>query len=95
MDIIKFSITKPVTVAVGVILVVLFGLIGIMSLPVQLTPDVDQPQITVTTNWQGATPYEVEKDIVEEQEAVLKGIQRLTSMESSSYNSRAEINLTF
>jgi hydrophobic/amphiphilic exporter-1 (mainly G- bacteria), HAE1 family len=95
MDIIKLSITKPVTVAVGVILVVLFGLIGIMSLPVQLTPDVDQPQITVTTNWQGATPYEVEKDIVEEQEAVLKGIQRLTSMESSSYNSRAEINLTF
>ncbi len=95
MDIIKFSITKPVTVIVGVILVVLFGLIGIMRLPVQLTPDVEQPQITVTTAWQGATPYEVEKDIVEEQEAVLKGIQRLTSMESSSYNSRAEINLTF
>ncbi|MBW1894572.1 MAG: efflux RND transporter permease subunit [Deltaproteobacteria bacterium] len=95
MDIIKFSITKPVTIIVGVILVVLFGLIGIMRLPVQLTPDVEQPQITVTTAWQGATPYEVEKDIVEEQEAVLKGIQRLTSMESSSYNSRAEINLTF
>jgi len=95
MDIIRFSITKPVTVIVGVILVVLFGLIGIFSLPVQLTPDVDQPQITVTTQWQGATPYEVEKDIVEEQEAVLKGIQRLTSMESSSFNSRAEINLTF
>lgn len=95
MDIIKFSITKPVSVAVGVILIILFGLIGIMRLPVQLTPDVEQPQITVTTIWQGATPYEVEKDIIEEQEAVLKGIQRLTSMESSSYNSRAEINLTF
>jgi len=95
MDFIKFSISKPVSVCVGVILVVLFGLIGIYSLPVQLTPDVETPQITVNTIWPGATPYEVEKDIVEEQEKVLKGIQRLTLMESSSYNSRAEITLTF
>jgi len=95
MDLIKFSISKPVSVAVGVILIVLFGLIGINRLPVQLTPDVEQPQITVTTVWPGATPYEVEKDIVEEQEAVLKGIQKLTLLESSSYNSRADITLTF
>jgi HAE1 family hydrophobic/amphiphilic exporter-1 len=95
MNFIKFSISKPVTVAVGIILVVLFGLIGINRLPVQLTPDVERPQITVRTIWPGATPYEVEKDIVEEQEGVLKGIQRLTLMESSSYNSLAEVTLTF
>jgi HAE1 family hydrophobic/amphiphilic exporter-1 len=86
MDFIRFSISKPVTVTVGIILVVLFGLLGMFSLPVQLTPDVETPQITVTTEWSGATPYEVEKDIIEEQESVLKGIQRLTMMESSSYN---------
>ena len=95
MNFIKFSISKPVTVAVGIIMIVLFGLIGISRLPVQLTPDVESPQITVTTLWPGATPYEVEKDIVEEQEEVLKGIQRLTLMESSSYNSMSEITLTF
>jgi len=89
MNFIRFSITKPVSVAVGIILVVLFGIIGINRLPVQLTPDVELPQITVNTIWPGATPYEVEKDIVEEQEGVLKGIQRLTLMESASYNSRA------
>jgi HAE1 family hydrophobic/amphiphilic exporter-1 len=95
MDFIRFSISKPVSVTVGIILVVLFGLIGISRLPIQLTPDVESPQITVTTIWPGATPYEVEKDIIEEQEEVLKGIQRLTLMESSAYNSRAEITLTF
>jgi HAE1 family hydrophobic/amphiphilic exporter-1 len=95
MNFIKFAINKPVSVAVGIILIVLFGLIGINRLPVQLTPDVETPQITVNTIWPGATPYEVEKDIVEEQEGVLKGIQRLTLMESSSYNSRAEVTLTF
>ncbi len=95
MNFIQFSISKPVTVIVGVILVVLFGLVGIGKLPVQLTPDVEAPQISVSTIWPGATPYEVEKDIVEEQENVLKGLQRLTTMESAAYNSRAEITLTF
>jgi len=95
MDFIRFAINKPVSVAVGVILVVLFGAIGLSRLPVQLTPDVEIPQITITTTWPGATPYEVEKDIVEEQEAVLKGVQRLTLMESSSYNSQALITLSF
>jgi hydrophobic/amphiphilic exporter-1 (mainly G- bacteria), HAE1 family len=95
MNFIRFSIAKPVTIIVGVFLIVLFGLIGIYKLPVQLTPDVETPQITITTLWPGATPYEVEKDIVEEQEDVLKGVQRLTLMESASYNSRSEITLTF
>ncbi len=95
MDFIRFAINKPVSVTVGVILLVLFGAIGISRLPVQLTPDVEIPQITITTTWPGATPYEVEKDIVEEQEAVLKGVQQLTLMESSSYNSQALITLSF
>jgi len=95
MDFIRFSISKPVTVIVGIFLIILFGMIGILRLPVQLTPDVETPQITVTTLWPGATPYEVEKDIIEEQEDVLKGIQRLTLMESSAYNSRGEVTLTF
>jgi HAE1 family hydrophobic/amphiphilic exporter-1 len=95
MDFIRFAINKPVSVCVGVILVILFGILGIRGLPVQLTPDVESPQITVTTIWPGATPYEIEKDIVEEQEAALKGVQRLTMMEGSAFNGQAIITLTF
>jgi len=95
MDFIRFAINKPVSVCVGVILILMFGVLGIRGLPVQLTPDVETPQITVTTTWPGATPYEVEKDIVEEQEATLKGVQRLTQMEGSSFNGQAIITLTF
>ena len=95
MDFIKFSINKPVSVIVGVILIVLFGIVGMRQLPIQLTPDVEMPQITVRTTWPGASPYEIEKDIIEEQEEVLKGIQGLTLMESSSFNNMGEITLTF
>ena len=95
MDIIRFFIRKPVTVAVAVILTVMFGFIGFQKLPVQLTPDVETPLITVNTAWYGATPYEIEKEIIEKQEKVLKGLQGLTKMESSSYNGLGTITLSF
>ena len=95
MDMIRFFIQKPVTVAVAVILTVMFGLIGFQKLPVQLTPDVETPLITVNTVWYGATPYEIEKEIIEKQEKVLKGLQGLTEMESSSYNGLGTITLSF
>jgi len=95
MDIVRYALNKPVSVIVAVILLVTFGLIGLNKLPVQLTPDVETPQITVQTSWGGATPYEIEKEIVEKQEESLKGLQGLTKMESSSYNNLGEITLSF
>jgi HAE1 family hydrophobic/amphiphilic exporter-1 len=95
MDIIRFSIRNPVTVIVGVILIALFGLIALQEIPIQLSPNVERPIITVSTIWPGSTPYEIERDVVEEQEKVLKGIPNLYEMESDSTNGRSEITLRF
>ncbi|BCS87930.1 efflux RND transporter permease subunit [Pseudodesulfovibrio sediminis] len=95
MDIIGTAIRKPVAVLVGVILVAMFGLVALFSLPYQLSPNVTEPVISVTTTWSGATPYEMERDVVEEQEKVLKGIPGLTQMESANYNARSELTLKF
>ncbi len=93
MDIIRFSINKPVTVLVGIILVVLFGLLGLNRLPYQLSPSVVEPDITVRTIWTGATPYDIEREIIEPQERVLKGIPGLQGMESYSRNGRGTVTL--
>ena len=95
MDLIRFSIEKPVTVIVGVILIVIFGYIGLTRMPYQLSPTVVEPEITVTTTWRGATPYEIEREIIEEQEKTLKGIPGLKEMESDSYNGYGSISLKF
>ncbi len=95
MDIVKASIQKPVTVIVGVVLIIMFGLIGLQQMPYQLSPNVVEPEITVTTRWPGATPYEIERDVVEEQEKVLKGITSLKEMESQSNDGQSEITLRF
>ncbi|MEK6590759.1 MAG: efflux RND transporter permease subunit [Nitrospinota bacterium] len=95
MDFIRASIEKPVSVIVGVILIILFGVIGLMRMPYQLSPSVTEPEITITTTWRGATPYEIERDIIEEQEKVLKGIPGLIEMESSSFNTTGTVTLRF
>ena len=95
MDFIRYAISKPVTVTVGVILVVLFGAIGLYKLPVQLAPDTELPQIEVYTLWYGATPNEIESEVVDKQEDKLKSLQNLRKMESSSYNDLARLTLTF
>ncbi|NJL31154.1 MAG: efflux RND transporter permease subunit [Phycisphaerales bacterium] len=74
MDYIRFCIDNPVKVTVGVLLLVLGGLIALFAIPVQLTPNVDQPIITVQTSWPGRSPEEVEREIIEEQEEKLKGL---------------------
>lgn len=95
MKIIDESIRYPVTTSVGVILLLLFGGLAVTRIPIQLTPEVEQPQITVTTVWSGASPLEVEREIVEEQEEQLKSLEGLIKMESSSSDSVGTVILTF
>lgn len=95
MDIIRFSILKPVTILAGIIMVLMFGGISLTRLPYQLSPTVIEPEIQVTTTWRGATPYEIEREIVEEQENTLKGLPDLIEMESEARNGRGSVTLRF
>jgi len=95
MDLIKFSIKNPVTIIVSVLIVIIFGLLSLTKLPYQLTPSVTKPEIKITTVWPGATPYEIEREIIEEQEDVLKSLNNLLTYESSSQDNLGEITLTF
>ncbi len=95
MKIIQESIRYPVTTAVGVILLILFGALALNRIPVQLTPEVERPQLFITTLWPGASPNEIEHEIVDEQEEQLKSLEGLIKMESSSRDSAGTVTLTF
>ncbi|WDQ15302.1 efflux RND transporter permease subunit [Rhodopirellula sp. P2] len=95
MDPIKFAIENPVKAAVGVILVLLFGIIAFAQIPVQLTPDVDRPVITIRTQWAGRSPEEIEKSIIIEQEEKLKSVQGLWKMTSVASLGSAMTTLEF
>ncbi len=95
MSIIERSIRQPVTVTVMVLLVVIFGMIGFFRVPVQLTPNVDQPVVTVTTLWFGASPQEIEQEVLEEQEEVLKTLSGLREMTSEAFEGQGRVRLEF
>ncbi|MBW2571022.1 MAG: efflux RND transporter permease subunit [Deltaproteobacteria bacterium] len=95
MKLVDTAIKKPVTVTVGVLLLVLFGSISLFRIPIQLTPNVDLPEISITTTWRGASPVEVEREIVDAQEEELKNLEGLVEIKSESRDSSAYINLMF
>lgn len=95
MNLIDAFVRNPVKVSVGVLLVVLFGSISLKKMPKQMTPDVENPVITVSTRWPGASPAEVEREIILAQEEELKAVAGVTRMSSQSSDSRCEITLEF
>ena len=95
MKIVDSAIKKPVSVIVGVLFIALFGLLSLFRIPVQLTPDVDRPIITVTTLWPGASPEEIEQEIIQRQEEQLKSVEGLVQRTSDSNDSRGVVTLEF
>ncbi|MEQ8356425.1 MAG: efflux RND transporter permease subunit [Kiloniellaceae bacterium] len=95
MNLIKTAIERPIAVIAAVLMVVMFGIVALQSIPIQLAPDINSPVITVTTNWAGAAPAEVEREITNRQEEELKGIESLEQITSRSERGRSRVTLDF
>ena len=95
MNVIRFAIERPIAVIAGVILVVMFGVIALQTIPIQLIPDVRKPIVEIRTSWPGAAPAEVEREIVNRQEEALRGLRGLESIKSTSETGQGNITLNF
>ncbi|MBS0202725.1 MAG: efflux RND transporter permease subunit [Planctomycetes bacterium] len=95
MSLVETFVKNPVKVTVAVLLMSLFGIISLISMPMQLTPEVQTPSLTITTTWPGASPQEIEQEIVREQEEKLKSVEGITKLSSESTDSLGTITLEF
>src|ERR1700743_2378594 len=89
------GLKSPAAIAVGVAVTMLFGLFALYSLPIQLFPDIDRPQIGIETDWRSETPREVEAQLVEPEEEVLQGLPGLQEMDGFANSGSGYIQLTF
>lgn len=80
---------------VATLIVCLFGIMAALRVPVQMIPDLEVRTISVQTSWPGATPQDVEKEILIEQEEYLRGIPNLRRMVSTASTGSASIELEF
>ena len=95
MDIIKNCLKRPIIIYSLIILILFSGLLALFKIPIQLTPDVRKPVIEITTNWQGGSPSEVEREIVIKQEDVLKSVKGVERIRSNAFDKKSEIKLEF
>jgi multidrug efflux pump subunit AcrB len=81
------------TVIVGI--VVVLGFVATLHVPVQMIPDLDVRTVQVRTSWPGATPQDIEKEILIEQEEYLRSIPSLQRIEATASAGSARIELEF
>lgn len=95
MSLIRVSADNPAALLAIAVLMLVLGAIGIYSLPIQMLPNIEYPEINVNTSWRSAAPQEVEASIVETQEEALRQVPGIVSMSSSVRASNGNINLQF
>ncbi len=95
MNLTQLSLKNPAAIAVALAALVLFGSYSIANLPVQLFPDIETPEITIQTNWRAASPREIESEIIEPIESVLRGLPGVTEMAAYANAGNAWISLEF
>lgn len=83
MNLFKLSHANPVATVVVFLIVGIMGAAALVKLPVQLTPNLERPKITILNFWRSAAPAEMEAELVEPQEEVLETIVGLESINSS------------
>ncbi|MEX2499712.1 MAG: efflux RND transporter permease subunit [Wenzhouxiangellaceae bacterium] len=81
--------------AVVVLVICVLGVLAALRIPVQMIPDLEVRVVSVETRWPGATPQDVEKEILIEQEEYLRGLPNLDRMISTASYGQARIELEF
>ncbi|NYS77272.1 efflux RND transporter permease subunit [Halomonas glaciei] len=88
-------IRHGILVSVITLILLILGIAAIWRIPVQMIPDLETRVVGIETQWPGATPQDIEKDILIEQEEFLRNVPNLQRMESTASSGSAEIELEF
>ena len=85
----KFSVKKPFTVLVAVIMVLMLGFVSISNMQTNLLPDVNTPYLMVVTVYPGASPERVESevsDVMQNALGTVAGVEKVTATSAENYS---------
>ena len=85
----KFSVKKPFTVLVAVIMVLMLGFVSISNMQTNLLPDVNTPFLMVVTVYPGASPERVESevsDVMQNALGTVAGVENITATSAENYS---------
>ena len=92
---IKLAIERPIAVMAMIFMTIVFGAVALQTIPIQMSPDIEKPVLDVRVRWNGASPVDVDREIVgrlERELASLNGVEEIASRSSRGY---ARVTLTY
>ncbi len=89
------SVKRPVFASVMSLLLIAFGAVAFLQLPLREYPDIDPPIVSVSTSYQGASANIVETRITEIIEDSISGVEGVKYISSTSSDGRSRINIEF
>lgn len=95
MKIADFSVKRPVTIAMVMIAIAIFGFVSLPKLSVDLYPELNLPVAVVATSYPGATPAEVEKMVTKPLEEALGTVSNVKEIRSASIAEASQVIVQF
>lgn len=89
----RFSVKKPLTVLVGVIIVIVLGAVAFSRMTPDLLPNINMPYAVVVTAYPGASPEEVELEVTKPIEQALATLDHLDGITSVSQENASQVML--
>lgn len=91
----KFSVKKPYTVVVGVVLIIILGVVTFINMTVDLLPNMNMPYALVMTSYPGASPEEIETVVTKPIEQSMATVSNIKNIQSSSSENVSTVILEF
>ena len=91
----KYSVRKPYTVLVGVVLIIVLGAVSLYRMKADLLPDMNLPYVLVITAYPGGSPEDVEKNVTAPIEAQMATTSNIKTIQSMSYNNYSLVILEY
>lgn len=91
----KFSVKKPFTVVVAVVMIFILGAVSFMNMTTDLLPKIELPYVVVSTTYIGASPEKVESNVTKPMESALSTLSGVASVTSISSENASIVMLEF
>ncbi len=95
MNLPAFCIKRPAFTIVISLVMIIFGVLSFVNLPLRWIPNINPPQITIMTTYSGANARIIEKEITKVIEEAMSGVNGVESMTSSTHQGSSQVSISF
>ncbi|HOO38775.1 MAG TPA: efflux RND transporter permease subunit [Deltaproteobacteria bacterium] len=95
MNLSRFAVHRPIFTIMVILIVIVLGSVSLIRLPIDLMPDITYPTLTVRTNYEDASPEEVEELVTRPIEEAMSAVPGVENVYSTSSEGSSDVRVSF